>query len=429
MRSSDNDLLTRVGPGTPMGAMLRQYWTPAIRSSALEADGAPVRVRLFGEDFVAFRATDGSVGFIDEACPHRGVSMALARNEENGLRCIFHGWKMDVTGRVIDAPAEPAARRQKFCDSIRYNRYATHEAAGVVWVFLGKGEVPKFPAFEFTTVPLSHVCMRRGVLRYNWLQGVEAHIDSSHVPFLHSGYLVKNPTGGFVEQGNLQELRLMLADKAPDLEYDTTPWGLRESALRDIGNNRVNARIREIALPFFTFIPGPPNAQCYARVSTPIDDENTAEWYLVYDPVRPITDEAIRGQFGYTSDDPDDFAKTLGDASNLWGQDRKAMKEGHYSGLTKGISFEDFAVQASIGRRADRSKEQLSASDGIIVMVRRLLLDAVNAFQEGKPVPWRDGFDYADVRSRAVTFAQGENWRAYAHAATKDGQGAKSASA
>ena len=177
MKSQDNDLLTQVGPDTPMGQMLRQYWTPAIRSAALEADGAPVRVRLFGQDFVAFRDTSGRPGFVDEACPHRGVSLALARNEDNGLRCIFHGWKFDTTGKVIDAPAEPAERREKFCASIKVNRYAVHEAAGVLWVYVGKGAAPKFPNFEFATVPPDQVHMRRGVLHYNWLQGVEARID------------------------------------------------------------------------------------------------------------------------------------------------------------------------------------------------------------------------------------------------------------
>jgi len=415
MKKEDNDLLTQVGPGTPMGQMLREYWTPVIRSAALEADGAPLAVRLFGQDLVAFRATDGRVGIIDEACPHRGVSMALARNEENGLRCIFHGWKFDVTGKLIDAPAEPAERREKFCASIKVNRYAVHEAAGVVWIYMGKGTAPRFPDFEFASVPPEQVYMRRGILHYNWLQGVEAHIDSSHVPFLHSGYLVQNKHSGFVEQGNLETLRVMLLNKAPEFEFEEAPWGLREGALRDIGEGRANARIREIALPYFTFIPGPPDGQCYARMSTPIDDEHTAEWYIVYDPVRPITEEAIRGQFGYMSDDPDDFASNLGSRANLWGQDRQAMKEGHFSGLTKGIAFEDFAVQASIGRRADRTVEQLGSSDTIIVKVRRLLLEAVHAFQQGKPAPWRDGFNYQHIRSQSVTYAKGEDWRRFAY--------------
>jgi phthalate 4,5-dioxygenase oxygenase subunit len=423
MKSHENDVLTQVGPGTPMGRMLRQYWTPAIRSSALEADGAPVPVRLFGQDFVAFRTSDGSAGFVDEACPHRGVSLTLARNESNALQCIFHGWKFDVTGKLIDAPAEPAERRAKFCASIKVNRYRVHEAAGVLWVFVGTGEPPKFPDFEFATVPANQVHMRRGVLHYNWLQGVEAHIDSSHVPFLHAGYLVQNRKAGFVEQSNLEALRLMLLDKAPEFDFEATPWGLREGALRDIGNGKANARIREIALPYFTFIPGPPDGQCYARMSTPIDDDTTAEWYIVYDPVRPITEEAIRGQFGYMSDDPDDFASNLGTKANLWGQEREAMKEGHYSGLTKGIAFEDFAVQASMGSRVDRSLEQLGSSDTIIVKVRRMLMEAIEAFEQGRPAPWRDGFDYRNIRSQSVTYAKGEDWRRYAFKGNASGSG------
>ena len=414
MNQRDNDVLTQVGPGTPMGSMLRQYWTPAIRSAALEADGAPVSVRLFGQDFVAFRGSDGRAGFVDEACPHRGVSLTLARNEENGLRCIFHGWKFDVSGALVDTPAEPLARREKFRASIKVNRYFVREAAGVLWVFLGAGQPPAFPDFEFATVPADQVHMRRGVLNYNWLQGVEAHIDSSHVPFLHSGYLVQNQQAGFVEQNNLETLRLMLLDKSPEFEFVTTPWGLREGALRDIGNGRANARIREIALPYFTFIPGPPNAQCYARMSTPIDDETTAEWYIVYDPERPITEEAIRGQFGYMSDDADDFASNLGSKTNLWGQNRQAMKEGHFSGLVNGIAFEDFAVQASMGRRVDRALEQLGSSDTIVVKVRRMLMEALEEFLKGRPAPWRDGFDYRHIRSQSVTYSKGEDWRLFA---------------
>ena len=153
MKPEDNEALTAVGSGTTMGALLRRYWAPAIRSSALEADGAPVRVTLFGDKFVAFRTTDGRAGFVDEACPHRGVSLALARNEDNGLRCIFHGWKLDATGQVVDAPCEPESRRENFCKHVRSSRYAVREAAGVVWVYLGEGAAPPFPDFEFNRLP------------------------------------------------------------------------------------------------------------------------------------------------------------------------------------------------------------------------------------------------------------------------------------
>jgi nitrite reductase/ring-hydroxylating ferredoxin subunit len=165
-----------------MGEMLREYWMPACRSESLVADGAPQRVRLVGENFVAFRATDGGVGFLYEACPHRGASLALGRNEDNGLRCIFHGWKMDVCGKVVDVPAEPAETRDAFAARLKVGHFPTHEAGGMVWVYLGKQATPPvFPDFEFNNLPASHVCARRGLVHYNWLQGLEAHIDASHV--------------------------------------------------------------------------------------------------------------------------------------------------------------------------------------------------------------------------------------------------------
>jgi phthalate 4,5-dioxygenase len=269
LKTEDNELLTRVGPGTVMGRMLRQYWTPAIRSNALIADGAPVVVRLFAQDYVAFRSTDGSVGFVDEACPHRGVSLALARNEDNGLRCIFHGWKFDTAGRLVDAPAEPAARREKFQSTVKTSQYATHEAAGVLWVFVGEGKAPPFPQFEFMKLPPAQVEIRRAVVPYNWLQGLEAHLDSSHVGFLHSGWAKQDTE--HTEKKQREMINKMLMDNAPRFEMDDTHYGMREGALRDLGDGITYARIREV-VPFHTFIPAPPNAHCSSRISVPIDD-------------------------------------------------------------------------------------------------------------------------------------------------------------
>src|SRR5215472_5080568 len=150
LKPEQNELLTRVGPDTPMGEFLREYWVPACRSAKLEADGAPERVRLFGENFVAFRATDGRVGFIGEGCPHRCASMALARNEGNGLRCIFHGWKVSVDGECVDTPTEPPERRAEFAKRVPVRHHPVHEAGGLVWVYLGKEKVaPRFYNFEF----------------------------------------------------------------------------------------------------------------------------------------------------------------------------------------------------------------------------------------------------------------------------------------
>ena len=410
LKAEENELLTRTGPDTPMGTLLRQYWIPVIRSGALERDGAPVRVRLFNEDFVAFRGTDGRVGLLDEACPHRGVSMALARNEENGLRCIFHGWKFDTAGRLVDAPCEPEARRERFCASVRVSQYAVREAGSVVWVYLGQGEAPPFPDFLFNTLPAEQVCIRRGVVPYNWMQGVEAHIDSSHVAFLHRGFLGEE---GPIETSTRDNLAMMMQDTTPKFEMNDTPYGLQEAALRGLDDGSVYARIREIVMPFYTFIPGPEEGPFSARISVPIDDETSAEWYILYHPTRPLSEEAITTLFHGTADDPDNFAANLGQPEHLWGQDRAAMKNGHFSGLTTNLSFEDFVVQSSMGKRVDRTKEQLGSADIIIVKVRRLFLEALKRLGAGE-APWRTGFDYASIHARSVSFDGSEvDWRAF----------------
>jgi phenylpropionate dioxygenase-like ring-hydroxylating dioxygenase large terminal subunit len=406
-----NELLTRVGPGTAMGEMLREYWMPAVHSAALERDGAPKRVRLMGENFVAFRASDGSVGLVDEACPHRGASLALGRNEQGGLRCIFHGWKIDPSGQVVETPCEPADRRAAFAAAQQVRAFPTHEVGGVVWVYLGKEATPpRFPEFEFTKLPASHVDIRRGLVHYNWLQGLEAHIDSSHVGVLHSGFI-----GRGVGDAQLRDLNLTMVDTAPEFEMDVTSYGLREGALRSVGEGRTYARIRQIVLPFFTFIPGAKGDPCSGRATVPVDDEWDAEWYIVYDPDQPVTPERLANLYRGASQDPEDFAANLGTADNFWHQDRDAMKAGHWSGLTRNIPFEDFIIQSSMGPLVDRSKEQLGAADAIIVRTRRLLLDAVEEYRLSGTIPWRsDEIDFAAIRALAVTFPKEQDWRQFA---------------
>lgn len=407
----ENELLTRVGPGTPMGAMMREYWMPAIRSDALERDGAPQRVRLVGEDFVAFRASDGRVGFVDEACPHRSASLALGRNEDGGLRCIFHGWKVSPDGKVVDTPCEPADRRAQFAAAQKVRAFPTREAGGIVWVYLGTAATPpRFPEFEFTKLPASHIDIRRGLVHYNWLQGLEAHIDSSHVGVLHSG---------FIRSGNIdaqsRDLNLTMFDTAPQFEMDVTPYGLREGALRGAGEGKTYARIRQIALPFYTFIPGTKEDVYSGRATVPVDDEWDAEWYIVYDTEKPLTAERIGRLYQGASQDPNNFAANLGTRDNLWFQDRAIMKTGHWSGFDRNIPFEDFVIQASMGPRVDRTKEQLGAADAIIVRVRHLLLEALDEYRRTGIAPWQgEAIDYQTIRALAVTFPAGQDWRQFA---------------
>src|SRR3546814_125220 len=194
LSAANNELLTSVGPGTPMGKMLREYWWPVLRSDRLEPDGAPVRVRLMSEDYVAFRATDGRVGVFDERCPHRGVSLMLARNEDCGLRCILHGWKIDVSGKVTETPNEKDQRPARL-DALKVRKLAVHEAVSMIWVWAGEGEAPAFPNYAFTDA--ADVGVMLGSFSCNWFQMMETLWDPTHVQILHGqGETFRAPFAG-----------------------------------------------------------------------------------------------------------------------------------------------------------------------------------------------------------------------------------------
>ena len=409
MNPADNELLTRIGPGTAMGAMLREYWVPACRSAKLEADGAPERIRLFGETFVAFRVTDGRVGFMQEACPHRCASLALARNEDNGLRCIFHGWKFSVEGRCVDAPTEPRAQRERFAASVPVRSHPTHEAGGLVWVYMGEKAVPpRFPDYEFTRLPDTQVQPYRGIIRTNWLQGLEALLDSAHVGFLHSANLSSTIGRNYFKA----ESDYMLADGAPAFEFDERPYGFREGAIREEGATRSYARVREVSLPFFSFIPSAPKGPRIVCCSIPIDDVTTAQWYIAYDTDAPMV-RSLMSAFGTWSESPDHFNADMGDAANLWHQDRQAMKDGHWSGiLDRGNAYEDFAVQESMGPIVDRSKEYLGTCDRVIYRARQLLLDAVKRHRDTGELSFAgEEVDYAGIRAVSFAYPREADWR------------------
>jgi phthalate 4,5-dioxygenase len=410
LKPEHNELLTRVGPGTPMGEYLREYWVPACRSAKLEIDGAPERIRLFGENFVAFRATDGRVGFMQEACPHRCASLALARNEAGGLRCIFHGWKFSVDGECVDAPTELRAGRERFAAGVPVRSHPTHEAGGLVWVYLGKNKAnpPRFSDFEFTSLPDDQVSPRRGIIHCNWLQGLEALLDSAHVSFLHAS----NIGSSAGRQVFKVESDYMLDNTAPNFEIVGKPYGFREGALREQTNGRCYARIREVALPFFSFIPATPGGPALACCSIPIDDEWTAQWYIGFNVHGPMPVDRT-GVYGSDSGDPDFFNSDMGDRDNMWHQDREAMKRGHWSGIVgRGNAYEDFVVQESMGPIVDRSKQHLGRCDLVILRARRMLLRAIEAYQgEGKISFTGEGVEFAKIRAISFAYPRGEDWK------------------
>jgi phthalate 4,5-dioxygenase oxygenase subunit len=400
-----NELLCRVGPGTPMGEFMRQYWIPALRAERLVADGAPVRVRLLGQNFVAFRATDGRVGFFDEGCPHRCTSMALARNEDNALICIFHGWKIDVSGKVVEVPSEPPERRAEFAAKVRVGHYPVREAGTIIWVYIGKNDkLPQFPAFEWTTLPDSHIKSRMGALNANWLALLEGQLDSSHASILHRD-------GSTRRNFDLPRRGDMVYDTSPRLEFESQPYGFREGAIRDTADGRHYVRIREYVVPWYAPVPmGAPDTDLTFTMAIPIDDENAIHWDVRYNKHHPITIARSADNAGYL-DNPDNFVGDFGTMENYFHQDRIAMKEGSWSGYPT-VRYEDFAAAVAQGVICDRSKEYLGSSDSSIIKARRLLLEAVKQFMNGAPAFGLDRkIDWQNIRPQDITIPKDVDWR------------------
>lgn len=404
MTQEDNELLTRVENGAPMGEMIRQhYWMPAVPAIKLVADGAPVRVRLLGSNYIAFRVSDGSVGVIDEQCPHRKASLALARNEDNGLRCLYHGWKFNVKGEVVEAPNHAGDQRQ-FCQHVRVNRYHAVERGGIVWVWLGQGEkAPKFPNLPFVDLPANQRSVTSVEVPTNWVQGVEASMDSSHVGVLHESTTQLTAGGG-------NERLLMTKALAPKLEFEDQPYGYRYAAVRALPDNQVYARVNNFVMPWYGVI-CPPDAKGPTTVffSTPVDDVTHRAWFVHFNPHRPLGMTVMSA-----SPDVWNFPPLPpGDAKDNWGQNRDIMKRGHATGFPQHLGTEDFAMFISQGRIYDRSDEQLCSADGAVLRVRQQLLRSVREFMAGQTPRLADSpeLDYAQVRSVGGVLPSGTDWR------------------
>lgn len=373
--AAQNELLTRVEGDAPMGQFMRRHWIPCALSASLVADGAPQHVRLLGEDFVAFRASDGRVGLVDERCPHRGASLLLARNENCQLTCIFHAWKLDVTGKVVDVPSE-GDRSARFAASIRTRHYPTFEGGGLLWVFLGEGAPPPRPPLPFLNVPDDKLYMTRSIAPCNWLQGLEGTIDSIHVGTLHMSWIARRSGEAAKTIGHALTIH-------PAYETEDTSYGLRAAALRDVPDGRY-VRTTEYVMPFVSMVPATGgDHRGTPFIAVPRDDHSHMLFWGVYDDLDGATvDETV--QFSRRENrDPDNYALIGGDKANVWGQDRDLMAAGHFTGFDGCLLDEDMVVQASMGPIVDRTKEQLCASDLGIVRMRQRLLAAIAAGERG----------------------------------------------
>jgi phthalate 4,5-dioxygenase oxygenase subunit len=403
LRKEQNDLLTQTGPGTPAGKLFRCYWLPVLLAEELpENDCPPVRVKIMSERLLAFRDTQGRLGLIDEFCAHRGVSLWFGRNEENGLRCPYHGWKYDVTGQCVDVPSEP--EESGYCRKIKLKSYPMIERGGVLWAYMGPPDKePPPPEYEFAAVPPTQRYVSKRLQESNWLQAMEGGIDSSHVSFLHRGDLNSDPLfkGAKGNQYNL-------ADARPVFEVVESVGGLYIGARRNAENDRYYWRITQWVLPSFTMIPPRGNHSVHGHFWIPIDDENCWTWSFDYHPIRELTAAEVAamkdGKGIHVKVIPGTF-RPAANKDNDYLMDRAAQKSGRsYSGV-EGFGMQDGSIQESMGPIVDRTKENLVSTDNGIIMSRHRLLRAIKALDKGEMPPGLDPA-HQQVRSASVVLAR-----------------------
>lgn len=421
MTEEENLLLTQTGPGTPCGALMRRYWQPAALSEELSPGGAPLPIRLLGEDLVLFRDDRGRAGLLGLHCSHRGADLSYGRVEDGGLRCIYHGWLYDTKGRCLDQPGEPEGGQSR--NAIRHPAYPCHERAGVIFAYLGGGEPPLFPAYEFLNAPGERLFAMKLFHECNYLQGNEGNIDLVHLSFLH--YNLKNrgigagltglPGGREIAQGG----RLSGRGAAPTVEstdVELTNYGLRSYKIRrDAGPDRYHLYVTEFVLPNFTAFPGSGYDLGGYSVNwhVPVDDAAHWKYTFVFSRAGAVNkDQLRRSRSEVTSD-----YKPNRNRGNRYLQDRPSMENDSYSGIGRNFQDQDLCAVEGMGRVQDRTREHLGTADRAVVVARKVLLNAIREVQEGRD-PANAARAPESNRFRIVAAAEfvpaGKDWKTHA---------------
>ena len=425
LSTEDNELLCRVGPGTPTGMLLRQYWIPALLSSELpERDGAPVRVRLLGENLIAFRVTSGKIGLIQNHCPHRGASLFFGRNEEEGLRCVYHGWKYSCEGHCVDMPNEP--EESNFKSKIHATAYPCVERNDIIWTYMGPRQTPPpLPDIEPNMLPRGEYQVQKVLRECNWFQGLEGDIDTSHLGFLHLGAVKPEQT----KPGTFDYYNV--TDRAPKYEVVDTEFGTSYGAYRPAEADTYYWRIAHFLFPFFTMIPtGILGMQVLVRAWVPVDDNHIMFWSIAA-PRSRVGNGAAGGAAGLSADGRPVAAagsraggfEFLPDSSDWTGKfrlaqnkdndyliDRDAQRTTSYTGIA-GIHQQDQAVTESMGPIYDRTQEHLGSSDAMVIRTRRRVINAARALRDNATTP--PGVDDPAVyryRSGGVILPRDAEW-------------------
>ena len=384
----ENDTLTQVGPGTPMGELMREYWIPAAMSTELKADGDPMRLMLLGEKLVAFRDSSGKVGIFDHRCPHRRASLFFGRNEQGGIRCVYHGWKFDTSGQCLETLNVPDPA---FKDHVRAKAYPAAERNGLIYAYMGKAAVlPPLPEIEPALADEKDVHIQFELRECNWLQAVEGELDTSHVGIMHFGAVLAKDLDQDAHQ------KLLVANRAPEYKIAETDYGYIYGAYRPADEGKLYWRIGQFLMPFWTM---PPINQLATnvllRVYLPVDDQHTMVIAIVkngaYPPSRMKLNEQIAGasqNYPFLPNTTDWLGRwrLRANQRNDFEIDREVQRTKSFTGI-EGVQLQDQAIQESMGPNADRPGEQLAPSDIMIVRVRRLLMQAVVDYQEKGILP------------------------------------------
>jgi phthalate 4,5-dioxygenase oxygenase subunit len=420
MTPAENEILTRTGPGTPMGELMRQYWLPAGTSSEFVADGDPVRLMILGEKLVGFRDSEGRLGIMDHRCPHRRASLFFGRNEQGGIRCVYHGWKFGVDGKCLDMMNLPSTR--EFKDKVRSKAYRVAERAGVVYVFMGGNEPPPLPDIECLKVAGEEDLFIQFLQREcNWVQAVDGELDTSHVGIMHFGAVDRAQLG---RHDQMQQY--LVANRAPEYKITQTDYGLMYGAFRPADAGQLYWRVAHFLMPNWTMPPiNDLSTNVLARCYVPMDDTHTMCLTLfkkgAYPQTRLRAGQYIAGasqNFPFLPNSTDWFGRwrLRANSANDYEIDRALQRTKSFTGID-GVQLQDQAIQESMGGISDRENENLASSDIMVARVRKLLVDSAVAFRDEKKLHLSatDARCYAGARGGQFLAGPSDDWlKAYA---------------
>lgn len=379
--AEQNDLMTRVGRGTPAGSLLRRYWQPVALLDELDGPRPVKAVRLLGQDFVLFRDEQGRLGFVDRDCPHRGADLAFGRLEHGGLRCPFHGWLFDVNGQCLETPAEPVG--SKLCTRIRQGAYPVVAKSGIVFAYIGTGEPPAFPDFDCFVAPDSHTFAFKGLMECNWLQALEVGIDPAHASFLHRYFEDEDTAESYGKQfrgasadSSLPITKVLREYDRPEIQVATTDYGLRLTTLRQLSEAQRHVRVTNVVFPQAFVIPMS-SEMTISQWHVPVDDEN-CYWFAIFTSFTGAVDKArMREQRLELYELPD--YRSRRNRGNDYGYSVEEQRTQTYTGMGQDINVHDQWAVESQGRIQDRTREHLGSTDKGIIAYRRQLVGAIEA--------------------------------------------------